>query len=515
MFCKAIVRGLLVVTLVCCTVVAQAVNIETVFVGDPGNVGELSGSDAGGYGPDRICGAVGYTYNIGKYEVTAGQYTEFLNAKATLYVDTYALYHANMSRTDYGSGITRSGSGIVGDLYTYSVDINFVNRPVNYVSFWDAARFTNWLGNGQSNGDTENGAYTLNGYNDGDGRAIQRNAGATWVVTSEDEWYKAAYYKGGSIDAGYWAFPTKSDTAPGQDMADASGNNANCSTDPHTYPIDSGKYTTVAGEFQNSASPYGTFDQGGNVWEWNEAVVSTSGGYSSRGIRGGSCACVSDYQLASDRSNCYLPGTEYFDMGFRVASVPGSDWIGGHSSDPTDWGLAANWDPSTGVPDGPGTKVGFGNQSSDHDVVDMIYVGRTVGSIAFAAATSTTIQSTGGYNLTLDNNGNDSIVTVEGSHFITAKVILDDDLDLSGSGTLTLSGGVSGPYSLNVLSGALSASSISVETLSIGAGTTVTIMPDLGGILYGTTFSVPEPGSLAMLVGIALTALLYWWRKRA
>lgn len=51
---------------------ASAVNIETVPVGNPGNAGELSGEGAGGSGPDRICGAVGYTYNIGKYEVTAG-----------------------------------------------------------------------------------------------------------------------------------------------------------------------------------------------------------------------------------------------------------------------------------------------------------------------------------------------------------------------------------------------------------------------------------------------------------
>ena len=40
---------------------------------------------------DRICGSVGYNYNIGKYEVTAGQYTEFLNAVAR--TDTYGLYN--------------------------------------------------------------------------------------------------------------------------------------------------------------------------------------------------------------------------------------------------------------------------------------------------------------------------------------------------------------------------------------------------------------------------------------
>ena len=89
---------------------AQAVTIATVPVGNAGNAGELSGSGAGGYGygPDRICGSVGYSYNIGKYEVTAGQYTDFLNKVAA--TDTYALYNTTMSDTSLGSGITRGGS---------------------------------------------------------------------------------------------------------------------------------------------------------------------------------------------------------------------------------------------------------------------------------------------------------------------------------------------------------------------------------------------------------------------
>jgi formylglycine-generating enzyme required for sulfatase activity len=248
--------------------------------------------------------------------VTAGQYAAFLNAKAT--TDTYQLYNTNMAHTDYGSGITQSGSP---GSYTYSVAAAFVNRPVNYVSYWDSCRFANWLNNGQGNGDTETGTYTLNGYNGYDGRAIQRNPGSTWAVTSEDEWYKAAYYKGGSTDAGYWDYPTRSNTAPGQDMADVSGNNANYYTAPYTYPIDSGKYTTLVGEFQNSASPYGTFDQGGNVWEWNESIVYQDSTYSSRGLRGGAFYYYGYYLHASDRYSHY-PTDEYSSVGFRVSEVP-------------------------------------------------------------------------------------------------------------------------------------------------------------------------------------------------
>ena len=49
------------------------------------------------------------------------------------------------SAAGYGSGITRGG--ILGS-YTYSVAADFVNRPVNYVCYDDAMRFTNWLQNG-------------------------------------------------------------------------------------------------------------------------------------------------------------------------------------------------------------------------------------------------------------------------------------------------------------------------------------------------------------------------------
>ena len=135
-------------------------------------------------------------------------------------------------------------------------------------------------------------------------------------MTSEDEWYKAAYYKGGGTNAGYWDYPTSSDTAPGRDMADASGNNANYYGTP--YPIDSGKDTTVAGEFQNSDSPYGTFDQGGNVWEWNEAII--IGSY--RGLRGGSFNYYDDFLHAASRGHYGYPAGGDFAVGFRVSEVP-------------------------------------------------------------------------------------------------------------------------------------------------------------------------------------------------
>ena len=293
--------------LLCLGGLAQAVTIETVPVADPGNAADTR-YETPGYG------AVGYTYKIGKYEVTAGQYTDFLNKVAK--TDTYRLYNTWMSDTDYGSGITRSGAS---PSYTYSVATDFINRPVNYVSWGDSARFANWLHNGQPTGlqvasTTEDGAYYLNGaITDAALNAVTRKAGWTWAITSEDEWYKAAYHKGGTSNA-YWDYPTSSNTAPGRDMADASGNNANYWGAP--YPIDSGKYTTVAGEFQNSDSPYGTFDQGGNVFEWNDTIV--SGAY--RGLRGGSFDDGGSYLRALNR-NLITPTNESYDIGCRVSQV--------------------------------------------------------------------------------------------------------------------------------------------------------------------------------------------------
>ena len=283
------------------------ITIDTVTVGNPGNV-----ADTTGYG------AVADPYNIGKYEVTAGQYCEFLNAAAK--TDTHGLYNSSMDSSSYGCQITQNGT--IG-AYTYDFsgrpggdESDWVDRPVNYVSFWDAARFANWLHNGQGAGDTETGAYTLTAGGIST-NSVTRNAGAQWAVTSEDEWYKAAYHKNVGDTGNYYDYPTSSDTAPGRDMTEATnpGNNANIYGSP--YPIDSPYYTTVAGEFESSDSPYGTFDQGGNVWEWNEAIINGS----FRGLRGGSFGHNGDNLHASGRGS-YYPTHEYGYIVFRVSEVP-------------------------------------------------------------------------------------------------------------------------------------------------------------------------------------------------
>lgn len=178
-------------------------------------VGDINNSnDSTGYG------GVSYEYLIGQYAVTNCDYAAFLNAVAT--TDSYVLYNTNMANAR--GGISRSGSS---GSYSYSVKTNYGNKPVIFVSWFDAARYCNWLHNNkpsgsQNNSTTEDGAYTIP---DGrtSGNAVAKNAGAKYWIPTDNEWYKAAYYKGGGTNAGYWTYSTQSDTAPTCVSATASG----------------------------------------------------------------------------------------------------------------------------------------------------------------------------------------------------------------------------------------------------------------------------------------------------
>lgn len=296
-------------------------NLETVPVGNPGNVAntEIGADGTSGYG------SVGYGYRMGKFEVTAGQYTDFLEKVAA--TDTYGLYNSLMWSAPSASGAQIQRLGSSGS-YTYSVAADWANRPVNYVSYWDACRFANWLHNGQPTGlqnalTTEDGAYTLNGYNGFGGTTIQRNPGAKWFLPSEDEWYKAAYYDPNkSGGEGYWDYPTKSDSAPAnQVVVPDPGNSANYYTT--SYSIGSPYYRTDAGEFENSASPYDTYDQGGNVYEFNEANVYSGADYIGRGMRGGSFTqSIGAINLHASVRYGKGPGYDGSYIGFRVGAVP-------------------------------------------------------------------------------------------------------------------------------------------------------------------------------------------------
>lgn len=303
--------SLLLAGLLCVSVLTTSygadIIIDIVRFGDPGNVADR------GYGH----GAVGYNYSIGKYEVANAQWIEFLNAVAKT-ADPYHLYASAETR-----GIDRSGTA--GN-YSYGPrngDSVWLNLPVTYVSFWDACRFANWLHNGQPTGEqgpstTENGAYTLNGYYGQEGQAISRNADARWAVPTLDEWYKAAFYKGGTTDAGYWRFPTQSDSPPAASAppgATEPPGAANC----HYNGDWRYSYLTSVGAYIGSPGPYGTFDQGGNVTELTETL------YSSTDERRAKCNTSYRGDPWSTQATAIFgeyPGYGFNDSGFRVVFLP-------------------------------------------------------------------------------------------------------------------------------------------------------------------------------------------------
>lgn len=264
---------------------ARADNPALVTVGNPGNA-----ADTTGYG------AVAYTYQIGKYEVTNAEYCEFLNAVAK--TDTHHLYDGRMDGgpEDWG-GISRTGQS---GSYAYSTRSGMAKKPVNYVTFLSAVRYVNWLTNGRGQGDTEAGAYAITGNSakSPNHAELAKGKDVKWVIPSENEWYKAAYYDPQKSSGGYWEFPAKANTASAANL------NSNSPSD--------------VGDYKNAASAYGTFDQGGNVWEYNDDQAGNK-----VGLRGGSFFLNDNenYMRSSVRYDVY--GAKWPNYGFRVAALGG------------------------------------------------------------------------------------------------------------------------------------------------------------------------------------------------
>ncbi len=276
---------------------AEPVTMAWSPVGNPGNA-----ADSTGYG------AVNYSYNIGTYDVTASQYVAFLNSNDPTGANTLGLYNTGMS--DFGAygEVIYNSAAANGD--KYSVVSGDGNLPINYVNFYDAARFANWVGNGEVPGSTETGAYTLLGGTPqpSNWTDITRNAGATVFIPSQDEWYKAAFYN--PATSSYYAYPTSSNTAPTASGPTGMPNSAN---------IDSayGSLSNV-GAYSGTTSPYGGFDMGGNVFQYTEGLVPNEAGL--RIDRGSDILNVANVMLSTNPFDASQGGGGAF-QGFRLASI--------------------------------------------------------------------------------------------------------------------------------------------------------------------------------------------------
>ena len=388
--------------------------IQTAMVGDPGNhsvgvwqvfktVGASgagvtlppnnstgiykSCADAPSSAPSCLTvGGVKDTYGIGEFEITVSQYVTFLNTADPAGKNLRQLYEDHMNPTvwpRYGS-IAYSSSAAFGAHYAVAYP-EWAQKPFAFGDFRRGAEFVNSLFNGKvlSKTSSSSGGFkyvtykvrlsprTESGMYDMKSETPTRQASTGFVLPSNDQWVKAAYFdpKGGGTDS-YWLYPTGPFKQPNIAVLDkATGDVTNADKQPlATYNPNDPTSTVTPGAPPGAApnwcpsqagsncdalpadlpqafqkvymsnvstvgqaktpSPWGAYDMGGNVVEHTDSLAPQPPGYHFirdwRYYHGG-VANAPAYQVAIYGFG-YFPGDPqagrlYPWMGFRVAVI--------------------------------------------------------------------------------------------------------------------------------------------------------------------------------------------------
>ncbi|MEU9133331.1 hypothetical protein AB0D08_35460 [Kitasatospora sp. NPDC048540] len=375
----------------------EVVTVTTVKVGAPGNpaVAVVPFTDA----IYRTCadapsdtsgclmvGGVRDPYEIGEFEVTVGQWVAFLNTADRRGRDPHGLYDRSESSSawpKYGP-IEFSAAAADGHHYTVAYP-EWADKPYGFADFLKAARFVNSLHNGrlvsrqsgvrdghdyvsyqvELSPQTERGMYDLARPD------ATRAQDSGFVVPSQDEWIKAAYYDpSGGGTYSYWKYPTNPGvfgdgdaTAPAPTVLDpATGDVTNAATQPlasyhasnlpapswcpgqvqpvtcatvNPFGLDpiayrmlyQGSLSTVGQA--RTTSPWGTLDQGGNAVEWTDTITPPpAGGDSARVWRRehGGVSNAPAYQMWPSAVGLQPQDNPFFShtypwLGFRVGVI--------------------------------------------------------------------------------------------------------------------------------------------------------------------------------------------------
>jgi len=266
---------------------ANTFEIEFVTIGDPGNAADTVVPSP--LGAPIAGGAVDYVYRMAKYEISE----EIIS-------------RVNSLSNDAGNPL--------------GLDVDVVRgpqKPATGLSWFDAARFVNWLNEDQGSPV----AYKFDdqdqfqlwqpgdvGYNSNN---PFRNTQARYFMPSADEWHKAAYFD--PMNDRYWLYPYGSDDPP---AAVASG------TDPGTavYNQDGPADVMLAG----GENLFGLVGMAGNVYDFEETSADLSNNilFARRGANGGSWTFDLTLSLSSSFRNSGLPQASQSTAGIRVASIP-------------------------------------------------------------------------------------------------------------------------------------------------------------------------------------------------
>ena len=167
--------------------------------------------------------------------------------------------------------------------------------------------FANGVNNGQGTNDILNGSYDLSL-----GAYATRTTNAAWAISSQDEWYKAAYYS--ASNALYYNYPNGSDAVPEDPTDETMPREMNFGD----VPFWQGSVCFTSIGQTTGASPYGVYDMGGNVAEWTDTMDAPP--YQQyRVTRGGDFQDQAD-ELSSSIYVTYTPDTEGY-LGFRMVYV--------------------------------------------------------------------------------------------------------------------------------------------------------------------------------------------------